>query len=116
MYSSDKNTENIASLVEELKKHLSLRLEHTKFDVIDKVVRIITVLSLTIIIMFLIILMLIYLSFAASYVIGDMTGSMPIGFLCVASFYLLVLLIVTLRRKSWIERPLVKFLTSILFD
>jgi len=32
----------------------------------------------------------------------------------VAAFYLLVLLMVVINRKRWIERPLVRFLASML--
>ena len=40
----------------------------------------------------------------------------PLGFLCVAAFYLLLLIIVYMRKKAWIERPLVKFLATILLE
>ena len=43
MLSSDKNVESIAQLIEVLKHYLGLQTEYVKLDVIDKVVRLLTV-------------------------------------------------------------------------
>lgn len=116
MFSTDKNIESIAQLIERLKQYASLRVEHAKFNIIEKMVRIITVLITTLIFAFLLVLMLIYLSFAASYAIASIVDSYVIGFLTVAAFYFVLLLILVSKRKSWIERPLVRFIASILLE
>lgn len=116
MFSSDKNIESVAQLIEGIKKYASLRLEHTKFNIIEKTVRIITALTTTLLLSFLIMLMLIYLSFAASYAIASLVDSYVIGFLCVAVFYFVLLILIVAKRKSWIERPLVRFLSNVLLD
>lgn len=116
MFSSDKNIESFAELIEALKRHIGIRTELIRLDVVDKVVRIITALSLTLVFLLITILILIYLSFAAAYALSSVTGSMSLGFLAIAAFYLLLLMIIFLKRKSWIEQPLVKFLASILIE
>lgn len=116
MFSSDKNIESIAQLIEGVKQYASLRVEHAKFSVIEKMVRIITALITAVILIFLTVLMLIYLSFAASYAIASIVDSYVIGFTCVAAFYFILLLLVVSKRKSWIEKPLVRFLASILLE
>lgn len=116
MFSTDKNIESIADLVEAAKKYIGLKSEYIKLDVIDKVVRIITALALTVVILLLVILLLIYLSFAAAYALADLTGSLPLGFLTVAGIYLLLLLVIIFKRKAWIEKPLVSFLAGILLE
>lgn len=116
MFSTDKNIETIAELVEKVKKYAGLRFELVKLDVIDKVVRIITALSLTFVIALLMVLMLIYLSFAAAFAIGGLLESNVLGFLAVTAIYFVVLLIVVAKRKAWIERPLVRFLASVLLE
>ena len=55
MLSSDKNVESIAQLIEVLKHYLGLQTEYVKLDVIDKVVRLLTVAALAIIFFFIII-------------------------------------------------------------
>lgn len=116
MLSSDKNIEYIGEFVEELKHWFSLKSEYTKLNIIDKVVRICTVLILVMFITLLLGMMLIYLSFAAAYALETIVGSLALGFLSVSGVYLLVLMLVVLKRHSWIERPIVRFLVSILTD
>ena len=63
----------------------------------------------------LVILMLIYLSFAAASALAPWVGE-AVGFLIVAGAYFLLLLLFITFRKQWIEKPLVKFLASILLS
>lgn len=116
MISSDKNIEYIGDFVEEAKHWLSLKTEYAKLNTIDKVVRIFTALTLVFVILFLIMLILIYFSFAAAYALEGILHSLPLGFVCVSAFYLLVLFVVVGKRHAWIEKPMVKFLVSILYD
>ena len=48
MLSSDKNVETIAQLIEALKHYLGLQTEYVKLDVIDKVVRLLTTATLSV--------------------------------------------------------------------
>ena len=116
MFSTDQNIESIAQLIEAAKKYATQRIKLAKFDIIEKVVRIITALTLTVVLLLLALLLLIYLSFAASYALSSLLDSYVLGFLCVAAFYFVIFLLVILKRKSWIERPLVRFLASILLE
>lgn len=113
MFSNDKNIETIGQLAEVLKHYIGLQTEYVKLDVIEKVVRLITVITLTLILSLLLIITLIYFSFAAVYALEPYVG-IVIAFLIVALFYLLILILFLIFRKSWIERPLVRFLASIL--
>lgn len=116
MFSNDKNIERIADFVEEAKDWLSIRTEYTKLEIIDKVVQICTILVLTIIFMFFVTIILIYLSFAAAYVLEPLIGSLPLGFLLVSIFYVLLLILTFYKRHSWVEKPLVRFLVEILIN
>ena len=103
MLSSDKNVETIAQLVEELKSYIGLQKEYLKLNAIEKVVRLLTALTVAIVFIILGVAVLFYLSFA-------------LAFLLVSLLYLALLMLVFLFRKSWIERPLVKFLASTLLN
>ena len=115
MFSNDKNIETIAQLVETLKHYATLQSEYIRLDVVEKTVRLLTAIAMLVIVSLLIVLMLIYLSFAAASALAPLTGPTA-GYLIVAGFYLLMLLMVLVFRKQWIERPLVKFLASILLS
>ena len=53
--------------------------------------------------------------FAAAYALSSALGMVG-AFAMVAGFYLLVLVLLIMFRKQWIERPVVKFLASLLIE
>jgi hypothetical protein len=115
MFSSDKNVESIAQLVESVKSYVGLQGEYLKLDVIQKVVRLVTALTLAIVLLLLGIAFLFYLSFACVYWLEPLTGT-ALAFLIIALFFLALLFIVFVNRKNWIERPLVRFLADVLIN
>lgn len=115
MFSNDQNIETIGQLVETVKHYVGLQSEYVKLDIVEKTVRILTVLSLTAILCLLLALTLIYLSFAAAYALAPLVGHVA-AFAIVAGVYFLVLLLFIIFRKAWVERPLVKFLASLLLS
>lgn len=115
MFSNDSNVESIGKLVEVIKHYIGLRTEHAKLDVSEKVVRLFTVISMTVILGLLLMLMLIYLSFAGAYALAPLLGVAG-AFATIAAFYLLVFILCIIFKEKWIEKPLVKFLTSLLMN
>ena len=71
MFSNDKNVETIGQLVEVLKHYIGLQTEYVKLDVVDKVVRLLTAITMTVVLVGLLVIALIYLSFALAYGLGE---------------------------------------------
>lgn len=115
MWSNDKNVESIARLIEVAKDYVGLQKEHLKLNVIDKLVRLVTALTLAIVFIILGVGVLFYLSFAAVYWMAPAIG-LAWAFLIVALLFFLLLLLVVVFRKPWIERPLVRFLAQLLLS
>ncbi len=115
MFSSDKNVESIAQLVESVKNYVGLQGEYLKFNAVEKIVRLTTALTLTIVFIILGVAILFYLSFALIYAIAPLTGT-ALAFFIMAVLFLILLIVVFIKRKSWIERPLVRFLSEILLS
>ena len=113
MLSSDKNVETIAQLIEVLKHYLGLQKEYLKLDVIDKVVRLLTAAALFILFFLIIVAVVMYFSFAAAFWLGQHIGMAP-AFLIVGGIHILLLILFLAFRKSWIEKPLVRFLAGLL--
>lgn len=113
MFSNDHNIETIAQLVDTVKHYIKLQTEYARLDIVEKSVRIITAVAIAALLGFLTALMLIYLSFVAAYALIPCTGTVA-AFAIVAAFYFIVLVLFLIFRKQWIERPLVKFLASLL--
>ena len=93
MFSNDKNVETIAQLIEVLKHYIGLQSEYVKLDVIEKVVRLLTVITLVVVFCIILLISFIYLSFAAVYALQPLVGSLALAFLIVIGFYLLLLVI-----------------------
>ena len=102
MFSNDRNIETIGQLVEVLKHYIELQKESMKLDVVEKIVHLITAVTISAIIVVLVILALIYLSFAAFSIVG--------------CCYLFMLILCVIFRHQWIEKPLVRFLAQLFFS
>ncbi|WP_297226456.1 phage holin family protein [uncultured Prevotella sp.] len=115
MFSTDKNIETIAQLIEVVRHYIGLQSKYMKLDVIDKIVRLFTALIMVALLSLLLFIGLIYLSFAAVYALEPFMGTAT-AFACIAGVYFVVLLLFVVFRKKWIERPLVRFLASMLMQ
>ena len=115
MLSSDKNVESLAQLVENLKRYVGLQGEYLKLNVVDKMVRLIMALTLAVVFVILGVAVLFYLSFALVYWLEPLTGT-ALAFFLIAMLFFGLLLMVFIFRKSWIERPLVRFLADLLLN
>lgn len=115
MLSSDKNVETFAQLIEVLKHYLGLQTEYVKLDVIDKVVRLLTAAALAILFFFIIIAVLMFFAFAFAFWLATFTGT-ALAFLIVGLVHLLLFIVVFSFRKTWIQKPLVHFLATLLLS
>lgn len=115
MLSSDKNVETIAQLIEVLKNYLSLQTEFAKLTVIDKVVRLLTALALAITLTIIAVAVLLFFWLSVGFWLATHIG-MAASFLIIMATHLLLLIIFYVFRKSWIERPLVRFLADLLMS
>lgn len=115
MLSSDKNVESIVELIDALKEHVELQKEYLELNVIEKVVKLVTALTVAIIFVILGVAVLFYLTFAIVYWMEPLTG-LGLAFFLVAVFFVSLLSLVYAFRKQWIERPLVRFLANTLLN
>lgn len=115
MFSNDRNIDKIEKLVESLREYLMLLKQSSQLSIIEKVVRLLTVITLTVILSFVFLLVVIFLSFTAAFILASFMPTWT-AFLVLTVFYLLMFIIIFANRKNWIERPLVRMLTSILTE
>lgn len=115
MLSNDKNIETLAQLIENVKEYIGLQKEYLKFDVTEKIIRLASGFVLVIIIFALTISMLLYISLAAIHWISPFVGVAGAYAIAACSFLLLALAVYVFR-KSWIEKPIAKFIAKILLS
>ena len=63
----------------------------------------------------LLVAVLMYLSFAIAFWLASYMGT-ALAFLVVGGIHLLLIIIVFIYRKKWIEKPLVRFLANLLLE
>ena len=115
MFSSDKNVESLTQLIQRLKEYIELKGTYLKFDALDKIVKLLSALCVTIITLILVVAVLFYFSFAVVYWLEQFVG-MAGAFAIVGAVFLILLILVNHNKKTWIERPLVRLLTNILLS
>lgn len=115
MLSSDKNIETISELITELRRYVGLKTEYLKLDVIDKIVQIIKAIALLFVGIVILGMIIISLSIAAAFALAEIVHT-AIAFCIIALLYLLVFFVFLVKRKQWIERPLVRFLSNLLLN
>lgn len=115
MFSNDQNIETISQLVQTLKHYIGLQQEYVKLDVIDKVVVLLKACVIALIVAAFLAVILIFLSFAAAAALAPCVGQ-TVAWLIVAGVYTVLLILIIIFRKRWIERPLVSFLAGILLQ
>ncbi len=115
MFSSDKNINTIGRLVEVLRHYLKLQGEYVKLGAIDKTVRLVTALIIVAVLSLIIILVLIFLSLAAVVALASIVGY-AWAFCIAGIFYFAAFVVFMLFKKQLIEKPLVKFLTTLLME
>ena len=115
MLSSDKNVETIAKLAEIVKHYLGLQKEYLKLDVIDKLVRLLTAMTLAVVFFLILIAVVMYCSCALAYWMGEYIGNVA-AFFIVGFIHFLLLLLVIFLRKPLIQKPLIRFLANLLMS
>lgn len=115
MFSNDQNIETIGQLVDTLKHYIGLQKEYVQLSAVEKTVRVLTAIAITAVLGLLLVFILVFLSFAAAFALGPLVGQVA-AFAIIAGVYVVILLLFLIFRKQWIERPLVKFLASLLLE
>lgn len=113
MLSNDKNIETIHDLIIEVRDYLDLQKDLLQVTAVEKVVRLLSALVLTIVLAFFLLLVIIFFSFAAAYGLALLLPT-PLAFLAIAGVYVLLFILAYAKRRAWIERPLVRTFADIL--
>ena len=93
-------------LVREIKEYIHIKLESFKLTVAEKISRVAAVIIAGAVVAVAILFFIIFLSFALAFLLGEIVGSVWLGFLIVAGFYLLIGLIVWSSKRKLIQFPI----------
>lgn len=116
MFSDGKNMESFQKLFLELKNYLTLQKKFLKLDTAEKLTVLLSAIAITAILLLLGSMILLYLTFALAYYLGDVMGSLPLGFSAIAVSLLLVLLFFYFNRKKYIIQPIARFMANLFIN
>ena len=114
MFSNSKNIESIGKLLLEFKKYLELQKEFVKLDVTEKMTVILSAILIVTVLLLLGSIVLLFLTFALAYYLGDVLGSLSLGFGLISAFILLLTVIFYLNRNRMVIQPMARFMTKLI--
>ena len=114
MFSNSKNIESIGKLLLEFKKYLELQKEFVKLDATEKMTVILSAILIVTVLLLLGSIVLLFLTFALAYYLGDVLGSLSLGFGLISAFILLLTVIFYLNRNRMVIQPMARFMTKLL--
>ena len=114
MFSNSKNIESIGKLLLEFKKYLELQKEFVKLDATEKMTVILSAILIVTVLLLLGSIVLLFLTFALAYYLGDVLGSLSLGFGLISAFILLLTVIFYLNRHRMVIQPMARFMTKLI--
>ena len=114
MFSNSKNIESIGKLLLEFKKYLELQKEFVKLDATEKMTVILSAILIVTVLLLLGSIVLLFLTFALAYYLGDVLGSLSLGFGLISAFILLLTVIFYLNRYRMVIQPMARFMTKLI--
>ena len=114
MFSNSKNIESIGKLLLEFKKYLELQKEFVKLDATEKMTVILSAILIVTVLFLLGSIVLLFLTFALAYYLGDVLGSLSLGFGLISAFILLLTVIFYLNRNRMVIQPMARFMTKLI--
>ena len=114
MFSNSKNIESIGKLLLEFKKYLELQKEFVKLDATEKMTVILSAILIVTVLLLFGSIVLLFLTFALAYYLGDVLGSLSLGFGLISAFILLLTVIFYLNRNRMVIQPMARFMTKLI--
>jgi hypothetical protein len=107
--------DELNNIKKDIQEYLELNLEIIKLTVAESISRFFSTLIKVVMVIFFASIILLFLSIAAAFWLGDMLNSPVAGFLIIAGFNLLLLLIFILTARYSIDKPVIRSVISLFF-
>ena len=96
---------SVEALFEKTTDYVETRIELVKLQAVNKITDMISSLFSRLIIMILVFFVIVVLNTGIAIWLGELLGKMYYGFFCVAGFYLLLVIILSIGKGSWLKKP-----------
>jgi HEAT repeat protein len=107
--------DDINDLRKDILEYIEVKLDLVRLHTAENLSRIFSNVATIAVIGYLLFFIILFISFAAGFYIGSLLDSNELGFLCVAGFYALILILFLALRKQIVERPVIKAMVRLFF-
>jgi len=107
--------DEINDLKKDVLEYIEVKLDLIRLHTAENLSRMFSNVATIAVIGYLLFFIILFISFAAAYFIGSLLDSNELGFLCVAGFYSLLLILILAFRKQIVERPVIKAIIRLFF-
>ena len=107
--------EDFNNIKKDFLEYIQVQFDLIRLQTAENISRIFSNAANAAIIGYLVFFILLFLSFAAGFFISSRLNSDELGFLCVAGFYFLLLIIFIMLRRQIVERPVIKAIIKLFF-
>jgi hypothetical protein len=107
--------DDINDLKKDVLEYIEVKLDLIRLHTAENLSRIFSNVATIAVIGYLLFFIILFISFAAGYYFGSLLDSNELGFLCVAGFYSLILILFLAFRKQIVERPVIKAIVRLIF-
>ena len=107
--------EDISTLKKDIQEYVEVRMDLIRLHTAENLSRIFSTAVTLAVTGYFLFFILLFLSMAAGYFFGTLLQSDVWGFLCVAGFYVLVLIVFLIFRKKIVERPVIRSIMKLFF-
>ena len=108
-------SENLSGITDVLKVYIGTKVDLLKLGLLQKITRAGVYLLTFVSVIVSVFALTLFLMFSFSFWYGSVTGNLAEGFLISAAFFLVILILIFLFKKSIFSRNLIKIFSQILF-
>lgn len=112
------NTDNpgtFSSITSGISKYVSLLVEDTKLNVAEKLTRLLSAVALCSLLTIIVTVALVFISIAVGLALSHAFSPLW-AFFCVAAFYVVLLAVLIIFRRSLLVNPIARFISVLLLD
>lgn len=111
----DNITENLLQVKEEFEEYISKRVDLIKLHIVEDLSKATSNIGVKLGVFYLLFFVFLFFSLAGAFYVGELTGSISLGFIIVGTIFLLVAIIFYLLRRTLIEKVIIKSFINLFF-
>jgi len=107
--------ENLVEVKEEFEEYINKRIDLFKLHIVEDLSKATSSFGIKLVVFYLLFFVLLFFSLAGAFYLGGLLDSLPLGFIIIGSFYLVIVLFFYLFRRTMVEKPVIQSFINLFF-